>query len=141
MVRAADSLAAAKQLHQSCYDGLWTTQAPVFEAPGSGCFERIDQLLQGLEKITDRSNQFDCAKRLGLMFVAHDVEQIMKLDNLGLSTGRGRKTAAFKKIAEETSWAVDKVGGFYKRSKNYMALITLGGPGTLLELGTGLNSL
>jgi hypothetical protein len=86
--------------------------------------------------IKQASGQYDCAGRLSLIFVAHDVDHISRSEGLELASGKGRNTAAFEEIAEGCSIYMDTVREDHKKSRNYMLLLEIGGPGSLLEVGT-----
>ncbi len=73
--------------------------------------------------------------------MAHDVSQMEDSGYLVLSSGRGRKTAAFKSIAESLSVPISTVRDDYKRSRNYMLLLQEGGPGSLLNVGKDVSHL
>ena len=98
-------------------------------------------MYQGRKKIKEGSCQYKCADRLSLILIAHDVEQILNLATLELSAGQGRKTAAFMAIAKSLSMPVKDVKKDYKKSRNYMLLLKGGGPGSVLELGSGVSNL
>lgn len=85
--------------------------------------------------IKQASGQYDCAGRISLIFVAHDVDHISRSEGMESALGN---TAAFEEIAEgcPVIYFMDTVREDHKKSRNYMALLEIGGPGFLLEVGT-----
>jgi hypothetical protein len=87
--------------------------------------------------------QFYFADFLYIIYFAHEVEQVTgSLDpKVGRGRGRGRQTAAFSKTAGALGIQNKDIKAAMTRSRNYMLLLQYGGPGFLLQIGPGVNSL
>jgi hypothetical protein len=75
------------------------------------------------------------------MCIAHYVELREQSKNLTLSSGEGRRTAAFKATAKELSLQTDEVRKAFPKGVNYLLLARLGGPGSLLLIGKRVRTL
>jgi hypothetical protein len=65
----------------------------------------------------------------------------MRSKNLDLSTGQKLANTAFIKIANKLGISEKDVKARYKRSKMLTLLLAEDGPGTLLQLGIGVDSM
>jgi hypothetical protein len=84
---------------------------------------------------------------LGILYWAHEVTARPKdavtarPKGLDLAQGETPQTAAFRKIATALDISLDAVKAEYKKSKNYLLLLEEEGPGILLQIGTGVDSM
>jgi len=140
LVRIVRAFNDAKALPERCYEELWSPKKGLFNGSESG-LDRFRRLQRGRTKIMQHIIEYDCANRLGLMFVAHDVDHLSLMSaDLKLGPGRSRKTAAFEKLADISGTELQSLKEDYKRSRNYFHLLEKAGPGTLLELGSQVAS-
>lgn len=112
------------------------TQGLIFAKPIG--FESYRQLWKGAivaGSLRTDINHYDCARRLSLLFIAQAIDQEELIGNLDVSSGKGRKTAAFNKIAKKKDIGELDVRKYYRMSRNYRYLMDIGGLGSLLEIG------
>lgn len=83
----------------------------------------------------------DVGHILGVVYFAHEVGQVAKSQCLDLERGRGRKTMAYKVVAEALGMKEKTVAIICKQSRNFMLLLKNGGPGSLQRWDKGMNSL
>ena len=98
---------------------------------------RLRRLHLGHQRSKRKSVTINCANRLFLVIKAHAVDHLREHATLNLDAGVGRKSAALEKLADIYSVPKIDVLSEYKRSKNYLRIIALDGPGSVLDLGDG----
>ena len=96
------------------------------------------RLFYGRKLIDREQHRFECAGRLSLVFLAHDVE-VIKDQDWKLTPGQSRQHAAVISIAKHLNVKPDEIKKEWRRSRNYVKLMEVCGPGSLLELGTNVN--
>lgn len=134
LVRVAQALEKAEALPLDSCRALWSGRAGVFET--SKNLARARRLQLGRQKIAERDSAYDCAWRLGLMFLAHDVDYLrLTLNDLKLESGCGRKTVAFEHYAKDSGILEQQVRDDYKKSGNFYQLLIQSGPGSIFNLG------
>jgi hypothetical protein len=117
--------------------------------PRSGFFDGSDpgpiSRLQGLSQGHLLQTKHDVGHVLGVVYFAHEVEQMEKSNDLDLELkrgrGRGRRTATYKAAAEALGIEEKTVAIICKHSRKFMLLIGNGGPGSLQRWDKGVNSL
>ncbi|KAL5312952.1 hypothetical protein ACEPPN_019378 [Leptodophora sp. 'Broadleaf-Isolate-01'] len=67
--------------------------------------------------------------------IAHYIQLREQSKDLTLSSGKGRRTAAFKATAKELLLQLNEVRKGWQKGVNYLLLARLGGPGSLLLIG------
>lgn len=120
------------------YREIWSAQKNnVFCAKGSS-ESRISRLFHGRKLIDQEHQRFEDAGRLSLVFLAHDIETIKDQD-WKLGPGQSRQHAAVLWISKHLDVNPEEVKKEWRRSRNYLRLLEVCGPASLLELGTGVN--
>ena len=115
------------------------TFADVLAIWSKGCnrsLPRIQRLFRGLRKF-----EHHFTRLLGLIYFAHEVEHKAGSKDLGQSPGQKRMNAAFFEVATALSIPSEDVKIKYKKSKNYLRILEEDGPGILLQVGVGIDSM
>lgn len=113
LVRVVRGFVEAKALPQQSYEMLWSFKDGIFEDSEDG-LGRFCRLQRGRRKMMLRATEYDCATRLALLFVNHDIDHLSKVPKTSkdpkLRRGQNRKTAAFQQIvaASDTTLEVLK---------------------------------
>ena len=138
LMRVLEGILKAPHPPHSFYHGIWSGhEHGVFET-SSPSDSRIVRLFRGRKLIDQEYQRFECAGRLSLIFLTHDIE-VIKEGDWKLSPGQSRQNAAVESIAEHLDVHSDEIRKEWRRSRNYMKLLEEYGPGSLLELGSGVN--
>jgi hypothetical protein len=143
LVRVVRGFVEAKALPQESYEMLWSFKDGIFEGSEDG-LERFCRLQRGRRKIMVRTTEYDCATRLALLFVNHDIDHLSKVPKKSkdpkLRRGQNRKTAAFQQLVAVSDTPLEVLKTDWKNSRNYSHVLAQAGPGSLLEMGSGVNS-
>ncbi|PGG95180.1 hypothetical protein AJ79_10210, partial [Helicocarpus griseus UAMH5409] len=99
--------------------------------------ERQYKILKGTQA---RKTQSTFADRLNLIYVTHKVD-MKALKVCSCERGVGRKTCAFKMVAEEFHCDIDEVIRLDNRGRGYIKLMEGGGPAVILELAESVSSM
>ncbi|KAL2063211.1 hypothetical protein VTL71DRAFT_5015 [Oculimacula yallundae] len=75
------------------------------------------------------------------MCIAHYVQLRVQSKGLTVSSGKGRRTAAFEATAKELSLKLNDVQNGYSKGVNYLLLVRLDGPGSLMLIGKRVRTL
>lgn len=111
----------------------------LFNGPESA--SRFSRLQRGREELAKRSTEYACARPLGLLFLAHEVDHlVLTCSELKLGRGRSRQTAVFEMLAEISGIELQSLKNDYWGSARYFKLLQAWGPGALLGLGSGVES-
>jgi hypothetical protein len=138
LVRIVRGLREAKEFSNDAYEELWLAKGGIFEQLG---LPRQRTLYNGRKLILKRNCQYSLSDRLTLLFVGAEVDWSYPTDTSELSVGKGRATVAYARVAERAGVDGDVVRDDHKRSKFYLELLNLAGPGSLLELGENVAGL
>lgn len=139
LVRVTQDILEACALPESSYNKLWSTRGDLFNGPKSE--SKFCRLQRGRKELAKRSSEYNCARPLSLLFLAHEVDYCALTYNfLNLGRGRSRKTCAFKQLAESSGISPQCLKDDYWRSVNYFTLLQQMGPGILLRLGSEVES-
>lgn len=136
LVRVTRGSVEALQQPPEFYNMLWSGNDNVFA--GGESDSKLCRLYRGRKKIDKFHQQYECASRLSLVFLAHDIEATKSKD-WRLGPGQSRQYAAVLWIAHHLGVSPEDVKDEWRRSQNYVRLLEVCGPGVLLELGTGVN--
>lgn len=120
------------------YRELWSSHTEHIFSRGSSAESRISRLFRGRRLIEREHQRFECASRLSLVFLSHDIE-VVKSQDWKLGPGQSRQHAAVLSVAQHLGVEPNEIKREWRRSRNYMILLETCGPGSLLELGTGVN--
>ena len=126
----------ASQHPPEFYKALWSGSDNIFAGEASD--SRLRRLYRGRKKIDQYSQQFECASRLSLLFLAHDIE-VIKSRSWTLGPGQSRQSIAVLWIACHLGVSPENIKDEWRRSQNYVRLLEACGPGILLELGSAIN--
>ncbi|KAK2802686.1 hypothetical protein FQN50_007294 [Emmonsiellopsis sp. PD_5] len=99
--------------------------------------ERQYKILKGIQT---RKTESTFANRLNLIYVTHKVDATASKVRGG-ERGVGRKTRAFKMVAEEFRCDLEEVIRLDKRGRSYIKLMEEGGPAVILELAESVSSM
>lgn len=155
LLAIVNGLADAKELPSAAYETLWASSdssngtdssqrlsylvqdyETCFRRTGSA-FDRAKRVAEDVARLEDMNAKSTCALRLSLLIFSHEVDRIAAtVPRAELSPGIGRKTVAMKKIAQCGMVELEKVKKLVKRRKNYHLMATIGGIGSLLEMGS-----
>ena len=136
LVRVTKGSIEALQQPLDFYKMLWSGNDNVFA--GGESDSKLCRLYRGRKKIDKFHQQYECASRLSLVFLAHDIE-VTKSRDWRLGPGQSRQYAAVLWIAHHLGVSPEDIKDEWRRSQNYLRLLEVCGPGILLELGTGVN--
>lgn len=144
LVRVVRALVEAEALSPGSYETLWSPKDGIFEGSEDEP-SRFRRLQRGRRKITLGAAEYDCAARLALTFVNHDIDHLSQdpknLKDLNLGRGQKRKTGAVELLARASDTPLELLKSDWSRSRNYMHLLVQAGPGSLLEIGSSVSSL
>ncbi|TGO43911.1 hypothetical protein BCON_0735g00010 [Botryotinia convoluta] len=139
--RAIRGFREAKALPQESYNTLWSSKDGIFESPKEE-LRRFCRLQQGRKNIVFGSAGYDCAARLALLFLSHDIDHMEEEQRqLKVKHQHKTKTSVFKDLARISGTLLVDLKNDYKKSKNYTFLLEKAGPGSLLEIGSNVSSL
>ena len=136
LIRVTRGSIEAFQQPPEFYSMLWSGNENVFA--GGESDSKLCRLYRGRKKIDNFHQQYECASRLSLVFLAHDIEATKSRD-WKLGPGQSRQYAAVLWIAHHLGVSPEDIKDEWRRSQNYVRLLEVCGPGVLLELGTGVN--
>ena len=136
LIRVLRGSVEALQQPPEFYKMLWSGNDNVFA--GGESDSRLRRHYRGRKKIDKFHQQFECAGRLSLVFLAHDIE-VTKSRDWKLGPGQSRQYVAVLWIAHHLGVSPEDIKDEWRRSQNYTRLLEDCGPGVLLELGTGVN--
>jgi hypothetical protein len=137
MVRVVRGIHDAIQYPQVVYESIWLAEDGVFSSSDPG-ESRLRRLADGRKRLEQGQSKFEIANRIALIYLAHDIE-VLKMKEWQLKSGETRQSAAVKWIAGHLNITTDVVKAEWRRSQNYIRLVEICGPGSLIELGTGVN--
>jgi len=137
MVRVVRGIHDAIQYPQVVYESIWLAEEGVFSSSDPG-ESRLRRLADGRKRLEQGQSKFEIANRIALIYLAHDIE-VLKMKEWQLKSGETRQSAAVKWIAGHLNITTDVVKAEWRRSQNYIRLVEICGPGSLIELGTGVN--
>ena len=126
----------ASQHPPTFYEAVWSGSDDVFAGEASD--SRLRRLYRGRKKIDQYAQQYECASRLSLLFLAHDIE-VIKSRSWKLGPGQSRQSVAVLGIASHLGVSPEDIKDEWRRSQNYVRLLETCGPGILLELGSAVN--
>ncbi|TGO91201.1 hypothetical protein BPOR_0035g00020 [Botrytis porri] len=139
--RAIRGIQEAKALPQESYNTLWSSKDGIFESPKEE-LRRFCRLQQGRKNIVSGSAGYDCAARLALLFLSHDIDHMEEEQRqLKVKHQHKTKTSVFNDLARISGTSLVDLKDDYKKSKNYTFLLEKAGPGSLLEIGSNVSSL
>jgi hypothetical protein len=145
LTRIVRGFEQATALPLESYEKLWSAKEDVFAGIETGPGGRLLRLQRGRKKMKQASTEYECASRLSLLFLSNDVDHILSTDvdelEMELSSGRGRRTVAFGKLAKSSCIPLDILKQDCGRARNYIQLLAEAGPGSLLELGPDVNAM
>ncbi|EMD84692.1 hypothetical protein COCHEDRAFT_1122107 [Bipolaris maydis C5] len=121
---------------------MWESRSAIFKKPSiSNTKARLRSLYDGHRKIKRAREQYSYAARFCYIYLEHDLDQLSKSQDLVLSQGRGKITAAFELQAEILSTSVEVVKSERKAGRGYLQLLIEGGPGFILRLGCNVSTI
>lgn len=143
LVRAVQGFQEAQKLSTFSYSTLWSSTPDIFGGSDSK-LARIDRLQQGREKLKTTTAKHECASRLALMLLNHDVDHLSSMKPLpSLSPGKVKKrsSCAYEELANKSNVSSQKLRSDCNKSTGYLELLVQAGPGYLLEIGRNVASL
>ena len=142
LVQAAHGFVKKLTLPYSSYEQLWSAKSDLFEPPMPEHISRIRRLYEGRKKIKQGTKELDCAARLSLLFIRHDIDEaVASLEDTALKHGQKKATIAYEQIARDLCTTVETLKEEKTHSRHYLSLLTRSGPGDLLELGDNVSTL
>ncbi|KAH6694881.1 hypothetical protein BKA61DRAFT_662797 [Leptodontidium sp. MPI-SDFR-AT-0119] len=142
LVRAVQGFLEASPLSPDFSRDMWNEKSAIFSKPqGAGSTERFRSLFEGHRKIKRGGEHYLSAMRFCYIYLEHDLEHIMASQELVLSQGRGKVTAAFQLQAESISIAMDTLRAERKAGRGYIRLLMEGGPGFVLRMGKNVSTI
>ncbi|RDW64612.1 hypothetical protein BP6252_10263 [Coleophoma cylindrospora] len=142
LVRAVQGFLEAPVLPAEFSKDMWNEKSAIFSKPQvAGSTARFRSLYEGHRKIKRCGEQYLSATRFCYIYLEHDLEQIMASQELVLSQGRGKVTAAFQLQAESISITMDTLRAERKAGRGYIRLLMEGGPGFVLRMGSNVSTI
>ncbi|RDW68647.1 hypothetical protein BP5796_09304 [Coleophoma crateriformis] len=142
LVRAVQGFLEAPLLPAEFSKDMWNEKSAIFSKPQvAGSTARFRSLYEGHRKIKRCGEQYLSATRFCYIYLEHDLEQIMASQELVLSQGRGKVTAAFQLQAESISITMDTLRAERKAGRGYIRLLMEGGPGFVLRMGSNVSTI
>jgi hypothetical protein len=135
-----NALETPEELAATDYEMLWN---PTFDPCCTNAFERVGNLIAGINDLGKSPLLSACAIRLSLLFFRHEVEWIkttISKEMLQSRPGVKRDTIAWNQIIEKCGVTRSEVHALGRRSKRYLEMAEAGGLGTLLILGKKLTT-
>lgn len=103
---------------------------------------RTRRLHEGRRKIAQQGKEYDCARRLSLIFFHHEVDEARcSVSESLLRQGTSKNTLAYEKLARELLVGIQVVKDDRSYSRSYVQLLKRSGPGDLLDLGDGVSTM
>ena len=142
LVRAVQGFLEAPPLPPEFSKDIWNEKSAIFSKPQvAGSTARFRSLYEGHRKIKRGGEQYLSATRFCYIYLEHDLEQIIASQELVLSQGRGKVTAAFQLQAESISVTMDTLRAERKAGRGYIRLLMEGGPGFVLRMGSNVSTM
>ena len=138
LMRVFESALKAPKQPAQFYKEIWSKHKVQVFCSRNSKESRISRLFEGRRLIEQGNQRFECAGRLSLVFLAHDIE-VVKNNPWKLGPGQSRQHAAVMSIAQHLNMDPEEIKKEWRRSRNYMRLLEVCGPASLLELGSGVN--
>lgn len=103
---------------------------------GSEC-TRYQRLYEGHQRISGNIAHNELADRFSLLYLSNGLETICKteLQNIKLSQGVIKRTAALELLAKSCSVSFRIIKYDSQKSRNYFEFLKIAGPGSLIEMG------
>ncbi|KUL81539.1 hypothetical protein ZTR_10659 [Talaromyces verruculosus] len=142
LVRAVQGLLEAPEPACDLPESIWGSRSSIFgECTAASSTDRLRRLYEGHHRIKKWREEYACAARFCYIYLHHDIEQLLRTEDLELSHGRGRMTAALVLQAATIGLTVDAVRAERKAGRNYMHLLMHGGPGFVLQVGRNVSTI
>ncbi len=127
---------------RSSYEQLWSTKSNIFEQSKIEHISRTRWLHEGRRKIKQGSKEYDCVDRFALLFLRHDIDEIVaSLKNITLRQWQKKTTVAYERIARDLFTTVKVLKSDKAHSWHYLSLLTKSDPGDLLKLDDNVSNL
>lgn len=133
LVKAATALKDADKTAVKDFAALWSCNSrPVFQQSSCDVYSRVDYLYNTRCELEAARTVLDCTNRFISLFVRHEVDSLISEEGSTLADAieRLQKRTKYKSISRE-----------YYSAANFVDIVELHGPGHLLRLGTGVNSM
>lgn len=116
---------------------IWSRKTEIFDLTESNKVSRICRLFRGRERLSQDRMLYDCADRLSLVFIHHEVSEKMRAIDPVLQKHQRRMTVACRDIAQELGMSPRVLKNHRDNGRCYLELFLEAGPGDLLALGPG----
>lgn len=120
---------------------IWSGKSEIFDPTESNKLSRICRLFRGRQRLSQNRMLYDCADRLSLVFIHHEVSERMRANDPVLSRYQKRITVACRDIAQELEISPTSLKNHRDNGRCYLELFLQAGPGDLLALGPGQSTM
>lgn len=118
LIRVVYGSLKAVQYPQIFYENLWETDHDNIFGAEETTDSRLTRLYRGRKRLDRHHQKYECASRLSLVFLGHEIEVTKSLD-WNLSPGQSRQHAAVISIAHHLGVAPEEIKKEWRRSRNY----------------------
>lgn len=97
---------------------------------------------EGRKKINQGNKKYDCVDRFVLLFLRHDIDEIVaSLKNITLRQGQKKAIVVYERIVRDLSTTIKVLKSDKAHSRHYLSLLTKSGPNDLLEIDDDVSNL
>ena len=140
LVKAAVGFIEKQTVEHKVFD-VWSSKSEIFDPTESNKLSRICRLFSGRQKLSQNRMLYDCADRLSLVFIHHEVSEKMRANDPVLPRYQKRITLACRDIAQELGITSASLKNHRDNGRCYLELFIQAGPGDLLALGPGQSTM
>lgn len=142
LIKTAHDFVQKLIVSRSSYEQLWSTKSNIFEQSKIEHISRTRRLHESRRKIKQDSKEYDCVDRFILLFLRHDIDEIIaSLKNITLRQGKKKATVAYERIARDLFTTVKALKSDKTHSRHYLFLLTKSDSGDLLKLDDNVSNL
>lgn len=140
LVKAAIGFIGKQRVELKVHD-IWSRKSGIFDLAESSKFSRVCRLFRGRQRLSQDMTLYDCADRMSLVFIHHEVSEKMRTIDPDLSRHQKRITVACRDIAQELGISSTSLKRYRDNGRCYLELFLQAGPADLLALGSGQSTM
>lgn len=127
---------------RSSYEQLWLIKLHIFEQSKIENISRTRRLHESRRKIEQGSKEYECIDRFALLFLRHDIDEIIaSLKNTTLSQKRSKTTVAYERITLDFFTTVEALTRNKMNSWHFLSLLKKSDSDDLLKLDDSVSNL
>ena len=97
---------------------------------------------EGRKKINQGNKKYDCVDRFVLLFLRHDIDEIVaSLKNITLRQEQKKAIVVYERIVRDLFTTIKVLKSDKAHSRHYLSLLTKSGPNDLLEINDDVSNL